>query len=150
MPTQALIERPGVTINPVIAKLLARNPWGVPLPAGDSRQRDSGNSSRPPITPSISLDSVIAKIDHHVGEKDLLTGRYFFGRSSQNFPLGLQQGAVGPGYNTIVPTHVQVVSLSYTHVISNDLLVEVRGGWNRFFETFTPQDASFNPASIGL
>ncbi len=149
VPTQALINAQEVTINPVIAKLLALNPWGVPLPAGD------------PANPAVatiqatnnafnSLDSVIGKVDHHVGEKDLLTGRYFFGDSAQNFPLGLQQGAVGPGFNTIVPTRVQVVSLSYTHVISSDLLMEFRGGWNRFFETFTPQDASFSPASIGL
>ncbi|MGC2323539.1 MAG: TonB-dependent receptor, partial [Terriglobales bacterium] len=149
VPTQALINAQGVTINPVIAKLLARNPWGVPLPGGDP-----GNPAAATVQATNnafnSLDSVIGKIDQHVGEKDLLTGRYFYGRSSQNFPLGLQQGAVGPGFNTIVPTHVQVLSLSYTHVISNDLLMEVRGGWNRFFETFTPQDASFNPASIGL
>lgn len=149
VPTQALINAQEVTINPVIAKLLARNPWGVPLPAGTP-----GDSTPATIQATNnafnSLDSVIGKIDQHVGEKDLLTGRYFFGNSSQNFPLGLQQGAVGPGFNTIVPTRVQVVSLSYTHVISSNLLMEFRGGWNRFFETFTPQDASFSPASIGL
>jgi len=150
VPTQALINQTltaaGATINPVIAKLLARNPWGVPLPAGGSAPatiQATDNAFN-------SLNSVIGKIDQHIGEKDVLSGRYFFGNSDQNFPLGLQEGAIGPGYNTIVPTHVQVVSLSYTHVISSNLLMEFRGGWNRFFETFTPEDASFNPASIGL
>ena len=149
VPTQALINAQEVTINPVIAKLLARNPWGVPLPAGDP-ENPAVATIQATNNGFNSLDSVIGKIDQHVGEKDLLTGRYFFGDSAQNFPLGLQQGAVGPGFNTIVPTRVQVVSLSYTHVISSNLLMEFRGGWNRFFETFTPQDASFSPASIGL
>ena len=151
VPTQAQIvdNTPAGGINPVIGNLLAKNPWGASLPAGTP-----GDATPATIQATNNgfnrLDSVITKIDHHVGEKDLLTGRYFFGDSAQNFPLALQQGSVGPGYNTIVPTRVQVVSLSYTHVISSSLLVEIRGGWNRFFETFAPQDASFNPASIGL
>ncbi len=151
VPTQAAIvaNTPEGGINPVIAKLLARNPWGVPLPAGTP-----GDSTPATIQATNNatnrLDSVITKLDQHIGQKDLLTGRYFFGDSSQNFPLALQQGSVGPGYNTIVPTRVQVVSLSYTHIISSGLLMEFRGGWNRFFETFTPQDASFSPSSIGL
>jgi len=149
IPTQALINAQPVTINPVIAKLLARNPWGVPLPAGNPAS-PAAATIQATNNAFNRLDSVIGKIDQHVGGKDLLTGRYFFGDSAQNFPLGLQQGAIGPGFNTIVPTRVQVVSLSYTHVISSNLLMEFRGGWNRFFETFTPQDASFSPASIGL
>ena len=153
VPTQALINQtltmPGVTLNPVISNLLARNPWGVPLPAGDPATPASA-TIQATNNAFNSLDSVIGKIDQHIGEKDLLSGRYFFGHSDQNFPLGLQQGAIGPGFNTIVPTHVQVVSLSYTHIISSHTLLEFRGGWNRFFETFTPQDSSFDPASIGL
>jgi len=43
-----------------------------------------------------------------------------------------------------------VLSLSYTHLITSKLLLEVRGGWNRFAEGFSPQDNNFNPASIGL
>jgi len=43
-----------------------------------------------------------------------------------------------------------VLSLSYTHLLSPKLLLEIRGGWNRFAEGFFPQDQKFNPASIGL
>src|SRR5262249_26545956 len=48
------------------------------------------------------------------------------------------------------PTTVNLVSASLTHVISQKLLLEVRGGYNRFHETFFPEDKDFNPATIGL
>jgi len=153
VPTQTQINAfttGGGTINPVIAKLLALNPWTKPnpLPVGDAAG-DSVNLASV-LEGTNRLDSVIAKIDDHIGRNDVLTGRYFFGDSSQIFPLGLSSGSNVPGYNTNVPTRVQVVSLSYTHVFTNKLLMEVRGGWNRFAETFTPQDNAFNPTSIGL
>ena len=97
-----------------------------------------------------SVDSVIAKIDHHLNASDLLTGRYYFGNSHQSFPLALVGGGVTPGFNTTTPTRVQIVSLSYTHILNPKLLMEFRGGWNRFAEQFTAQDKTFNPATIGL
>ncbi len=96
------------------------------------------------------VDSLIGKIDQHLGKNDLLTGRYFFGDSDQSFPLGLLGGAAVPGYNTVTPTRVQILSLSYTHVHSSKLLFELRGGWNRFNENFFPQDQSFDPALVGI
>ena len=99
------------------------------------------------------VDSLIFKIDQHLGganSSDLLTGRYFYGDSDQSFPLALGGGTTVPGFNTVTPTRVQVLSLSYTHLLSPKMLLEVRGGWNRFAEGFFPQDQWFNPASIGL
>lgn len=139
-------------INPIIQNILNTNPWG-PLPA-------VGNTPASPLTDTFTeeinapstnrLDSLIAKIDHHIGLNDVLTGRYYFGDSSQSAPLAIVGGDVLPGFNTVVPTRVQVVSLSYTHVFTPRLLAEFRGGWNRFAETFSPQDSSVTPASVGL
>jgi hypothetical protein len=154
VPTQnqlnTFLAVPGNAINPVISNLLALNPWTKPaaLPVGDAAG-DSVNLGSV-LEGTNRLDSVITKIDQHIGMNDVFTGRYFFGDSNQTFPLGLSSGSNVPGYNTHVPTRVQVVSLSYTHVFTNKLLMEVRGGWNRFAETFTPQDSNFNPGSIGL
>ena len=79
-----------------------------------------------------------------------MTGRYFFGDSKQAFPLGLIAGGTGaPGFDTVTPTRVNVLSLSYTKVIKPALLLEIRGGYNRFHETFAPED-SFDPGSVGL
>src|SRR5580658_3216658 len=150
IPSQALIaaNAPAGGINPIIQNILNTNPWGV-LPAvgnnGDGTYTEEVNA------PSTNrLDSLITKIDQHIGRDDLLTGRYYFGDSSQSAPLAIAGGNVLPGFNTVVPTRVQVVSLSYTHVITPRLLSEIRGGWNRFAESFSAQDRNLNPVSLGL
>ncbi len=104
------------------------------------------------ITPSYNnLSSVIGKIDHNFNQNNILTGRYFFGDSTQSFPLALTaSGGQLPGFNTITPTRVQLVSLSYVHTIGTNKVNELRYGWNRFAEGFFPQDQSFHPSSIGL
>ena len=139
--SQAIADNGGV-VNPIIQNILNTNPWG-PLPATDETEEINAPSTN-------RLDSLIAKIDQHIGHDDLLTGRYYFGDSSQSAPLAIVGGNVLPGFNTVVPTRVQVVSLSFTHVFSPRLLAEFRGGWNRFAETFAAQDIKTDPASLGL
>ena len=150
VPTQAEIAdsltRIGA-INPVIQALLNRNPWGIALPASDGNVQFS--------TPFRNrADSVVAKLDQHLGgheRHDLLTVRYFFGDSDQSFPLGLVGGGnSAPGYNTVTPTRVNIASLSYVKLLTNQLVLEFRGGYNRFDETFFPEDRGFDPRTIGL
>src|SRR5215472_7819260 len=155
VPSQARVNAftgGGGVINPVIAKLLTRNPWSIPLPAVGDTGADNATVQ---VTDHFNnrVDSLILKIDQHFGKgegSDLLTGRYFFGDSDQSFPLALGGGTTVPGFNTVTPTRVQVLSLSYTHLLSPKMLLEVRGGWNRFAEGFFPEDQNFNPASIGM
>jgi hypothetical protein len=149
VPTQADIatNTPTGGINSVIQNLLARNPWGA-LPA-------SGDGNTQFTTPfENNINSLIVKADQHLhlfSPGDLLTGRYYFSQGSQSFPLGmLYTGSSAPGYNTSTPTHVNIVSLSYTTVPNSNLIVEVRGGYNRFLQDFFPQDIKFDPSSIGL
>ena len=156
IPTQEQIalHTPSGGINPIIQNILNLNPWtnGAPYPAFG----DGGPGSDTPKTVETTnlarnrLHSGIAKIDHHLNKNDLVTGRYFFGKSNQSAPLAIVGGNLLPGYNSIVPTQVQVASLSLTHVISSRALVEVRGGWNQFKETFSPEDSMLNPALLGL
>jgi hypothetical protein len=136
----------GGMVNPVIANLLARNPWPAPNRPADA----NGNNLQISNGASNHVDSFIGKIDQHIGKDDLLTARYYFGKSDQSFPLALVGGGILPGFNTVTPTNVNIASVSYTHVLNPRLLIELRGGYNRFKETFFPQDRSFNPASIGL
>jgi hypothetical protein len=164
IPTQAQINSAISSIggvanaNPIALNILALNPWtnGAPLPLNAP-----ATCNTPPCPAAVQqtvhasnrVDSVILKLDQHLGgheRHDLLTGRYFFGDSDQSFPLALLAGGSVPGYNTVTPTRVQVLSLSYTHVVSPKLLWELRGGWNRFAEQFLPEDQNFDPASVGL
>jgi hypothetical protein len=134
---------PNDASNPVIASLIARNPWPAP---------NLGNGVASVVSPSFNrLTSVIAKIDENFNPNNVLTGRYFFGDSVQSFPLALTAtGGQLPGFNTYTPTRVQLVSISYVHTFGSSKVNELRYGWNRFAEGFFPADQSFQPSSIGL
>src|SRR4051812_6793660 len=133
-------------INPVIQNILNLHPWGT-LPA-------TANTVQYGIPFSNRVDSLILKLDQHLGAQDhhdLLTGRYFFGDSNQSFPLALVgAGSAAPGYNTVTPTRVNVLSLSYAKILTPALLLEMRFGYNRFRETFSPQDLNVDPGALGL
>jgi len=116
---------------------------------------DAGNNFAPDYVASApsfnNLSSFIAKIDHSFNSKNNVSGRYFFGDSTQQFPLALTaSGGQLPGFDTVTPTRVQLVSLSFVSVLSQNIVNELRYGWNRFAEGFYPQDKNFNPSSIGL
>ncbi|HKV42002.1 MAG TPA: TonB-dependent receptor [Blastocatellia bacterium] len=148
VPDPAEIAADGGAQNPVIAALLARNPW--PLPNHPVPLFDPSPNLFVTTPATNSIDSLIGKIDHSFNERNQLTGRYFYGNSTQSFPLALLGGNVLPGFNTVTPTRVQLVSISYLEVLSPAKVNEVRFGYNRFAEGFFPQDQAFDPRSIGL
>jgi hypothetical protein len=145
--------------NPVIAALLARNPYPtpnistVPYNSGDPLF-DTGCPTGPNLAVSTPfhnrVDSFIGKIDHNFNPSNLLTGRYYIGDSDQSFPFAQLSGGLLPGFNTTTPTRVQLISLSYVKVLNSSQVNEARLGWNRFAEGFFPEDRNFDPSSIGL
>jgi hypothetical protein len=146
VPTQTDIaaNTPTGGINPVIQNLLNSSPWGALPQTGDGTETFT--------TPfSNNSDNVIAKVDQHLklfSPGDLLTARYFYSHGLQSFPLGmLYTGSSAPGFNTTTPTHVNIISLSYTSIPKPNLIVEIRGGYNRFLQQFLPQDIGLNPNS---
>src|SRR2546422_5807768 len=140
------------TPNPVTAAILARNPWPTPNITG-AVSDDTGCSTNNLATATPfknRVDSVIAKIDHNFNASNMLTGRYYFGDSDQSFPFAQLAAGILPGFNTVTPTRVQLVSLSYVKIVNGSQVNEARLGWNRFAEGFFHEDQSLNPASIGL
>lgn len=137
------------SINPVIQKLLALNPWPAPTSSTDCYVNGGTNAAL--ATPfSNRVDNAIVKIDHNFNKDNLLTGRYYIGDSTQLFPLALTGGGQLPNYDTLTPTRVQLISISYVTILSPTVLNEARLGWNRFAEGFYPENRSFDPDSIGL
>src|SRR5713226_7668984 len=95
-------------------------------------------------------DNFVVKIDHHFSERFTLSGRYVYGVGNQNFPLGAGNGSPLAPYQTVVPTRVQLAGLNLAQVYSSRVVNETRIGYNRFKQLFSPLDAAFDPASIGL
>ncbi len=95
----------GGPTNPVITRLLARNPWPAPnrsVPLCTSAlQSDRDRCGAPNLFATTralnDVDSLIAKIDHSFNKDNQLTGRYFYGTSNQSFPLALLAGNILPG-----------------------------------------------------
>jgi len=145
------------TPNAVTTALLARNPWPAPNITVPFTPGDPAFDAGCP-TPNLAtsthfknrVDSMIAKIDHNFNTSNMLTGRYYFGDSDQSFPFAQLGGGLLPGFNTVTPTRVQLISLSWVKVVNGSQVNEARFGWNRFAEGFLPEDSHFNPNSIGL
>jgi hypothetical protein len=150
--TEQSIVGAGGTLNPVTQALLARNPWPTPnIPGAASDASGCTDNNLATATPFKNrVDSMIAKIDHNFNASNLLTGRYYFGDSDQSFPFAQLSAGLLPGFNTVTPTRVQLISLSYVKVVNSAQVNETRLGWNRFAEGFFPEDRSFDPTSIGL
>ena len=146
---ESTLKAQGISVNPVIAALLKRNPW----PAANSATPDScATVNNVSATTDIfnSVNSAIAKADYNINQNNLLTARYYYSTSSQSFPLGLGGTGDLPGYNTVTPTNVNLLSVSYLTTLSSTKVNELRFGYNRFYETFFPADSTFDPSSIGL
>ncbi|MGB8582082.1 MAG: TonB-dependent receptor [Candidatus Sulfotelmatobacter sp.] len=149
---------PGESVNPVVTALLARNPYPAPnipgtfggaLVGTEDAGCPNGNDLSTATNFSNNINSLIGKVDQNF-VSGLLTGRYYFGNSTQSFPFAQLAGGLLPGFNTVTPTRVQLVSISYVKNVNSSQVNEARLGWNRFAEGFFPQDRSFNPNSIGL
>jgi hypothetical protein len=95
-------------------------------------------------------NNFLVRIDHRFSDRFCLSGRYVFGDGSQTFPLTSGNGSPLPPYQTVVPTRVQLFGLNFSQVLNAALINETRVGYNRFVQSFTPLDADFDPASIGL
>ncbi|HXR32817.1 MAG TPA: TonB-dependent receptor [Verrucomicrobiae bacterium] len=159
VPTAADITNntPTGGINPVIQNLLKLNPWPQATNPSDDCYL-ALNTPNATVVPNTTLstpfsnrvDNAIVKIDHEFNKNNILTGRYYIGDSTQLFPLALTGGGLLPNYNTMTPTRVQLISISYVSVLSPSIVNEARVGWNRFAEGFYPEDRSFDPSTIGL
>ena len=147
------IQNAGSNASQPMLNLLARNPWPVPNIPGVVSDA-SGCPTAPNLATSTrfynNVDSLIAKIDYNPNASNNITGRYYYGNSNQSFPFAQLAGGLLPGFNTVTPTRVQLVSLSWVKVVNSAQVNEARFGWNRFAEGFFPEDSNFNPASIGL
>jgi outer membrane receptor protein involved in Fe transport len=110
----------------------------------------SGNNYSFAAPNTNNSNNFTAKIDHRFNDRYTLSGRYIFGDGDQVFPLTTGNGSPLPAYQTVVPTRVQLFGLNLSQILSPNIVNETRIAYNRFVQNFTPLDAGFDPASIGL
>jgi hypothetical protein len=149
---EATAAQNGVPLSQPMLNLLARNPWPQPNIGGATTTVNGCNQPNLATATRFSndIDSVISKVDYNPNTNNSITGRYYFGNSNQSFPFAQLASGLLPGFNTVTPTRVQLVAISWVKVINPSQVNEARFGWNRFAEGFFPQDQAFNPATIGL
>ncbi len=95
-------------------------------------------------------DNFLVKVDHRFSDNFNMSGRYIYGKGTQNFPLTSGNGSPLPEYQTVVPTKIQLLGLNFSQILSPTLFNEARISYNRFEQTFTPLDADFDPTSLNL
>jgi Carboxypeptidase regulatory-like domain/TonB dependent receptor len=133
----------GLTENPLSTSILQLFPQpNLNVAAGNNYSFAAPNTN--------NSDNFLVKIDHRFNDSYTLSGRYIFGDGDQVFPLTSGNGSPLPDYQTVVPTRVQLFGLNLSQILSPNIVNETRVAYNRFVQTFTPLDADFDPASIGL
>src|SRR5262245_17401502 len=135
----------GIAENPLSARILQL----FPAP-NFNLTGETGNNYSFAAPNTNDNDNFLVKLDQRFNDRFNLSGRYVFGDGAQTFPLTSGNGSPLPAYQTVVPTRIQLFGLNLTQVLSARLVNETRLGYNRFFQTFTPLDANFDPAGIGL
>jgi hypothetical protein len=160
------VTSPFTAVVPTAADIAAADAINSPPPPGPSRPRSdistkllaffpppntTGSNNLASASPNKNKsDNFLVKIDHRLSERFNLSGRYVFGQGDQNFPLGAGNGSPLAPFQTVVPTRVQLAGLNFSQSYTSRFINETRIGYNRFKQLFTPLDASFDPASIGL
>ena len=97
-----------------------------------------------------TVHNVLLRSDYVHSDKTTLTARYAVQWLNQLHDATLPQQANYPGNGANRDAFNQNLSFSYGRTFSPTLINEVRAGFNRFNVQEKPQDASFNPATLGL
>jgi hypothetical protein len=96
-------------------------------------------------------DQYMVRIDQNLGSKDRLWGTWIQEAvpTTETIPFP-GTGANIPGFGEVDNEHFKFLTLSYTHIINDNMVNEVRGGYNRFnFAAVFPQTATL-PSSVGF
>ncbi len=88
------------------------------------------------------------KLDHHINEKNTLSGKFFLQNLDQKRPI-VFDNAFNPGDNNQHAPN-RNVTLSDTHIFTPNVLNEFRFGLNRHINAFSPKYPEDGNALIGL
>ena len=137
---------PGNRINAISSKIAAL----VPAPNQNYNPASPSNNYFAALPFRKTQDSVDAKIDYNLSDKDRLSGRFSFQRPVLfQAPLFGNAGGPGPG-GAFMGTGIQKTystGINYNRVLSPTLLTEVRIGVAHYHNTAQPSDFGTNDAT---
>ncbi|MDP3000375.1 MAG: TonB-dependent receptor [Bryobacterales bacterium] len=91
-------------------------------------------------------DQYVTRLDHNFSGKDRFTGRWFWSKTPQTDPFG---SSPFPGMESRNTRDKYDLALSYTRIISPNLINEGRLGWDRSVSLQSNSDQT-DPRSLGL
>ena len=134
---------PGADINSISAKLLKFVPQpNTNLGAGQRVFEFS------PINRG-QQDQYAGRIDQTFSSKDSLWGSFFIQHQPTIVDLPFT-GATLPGFSETDDRHYKLVTISWTHVFTPNILNEIRGGYNRFNFAAVDPTTPVNPSTLGF
>jgi Carboxypeptidase regulatory-like domain/TonB dependent receptor len=108
---------------------------GKGFPANDGTNPAGATAIDYGLPNTVSADNAVVKIDDHLSDRNVISGRYFFGNNSGTVSDAQQ---IQPQWLTQIHTRAQVLGASWTFVASSRLVNEARFGYNRLYQpTFT-------------
>ncbi|HEY5162710.1 MAG TPA: TonB-dependent receptor, partial [Terriglobales bacterium] len=143
-------------VNPVAQKLLlAKLPngqWAIPNAAA------VGATPATPVTTPISAisrfteDQFMVNIDQSLGQKNKLSGKFFFSDTPQyqaNFTFQGANAFQAPGYGGMIDFHNRVLSLNDTHIFTPNVVNQFHAGYSRINGPSQPEEP-FKASDFGI
>jgi len=96
---------------------------------------------------SVSADNAVVKIDDHISDRNIISGRYFFGNNSGTVSDAQQ---LQSHWLTLIHTRAQVLGGNWTFIPSSRVVNEVRFGYNRLYQPTFTADHSLPASAYGL
>ncbi len=102
-----------------------------------------------------NMNTFSVKVDHQLNANNMINERVFYGRSFQSSPAGNSGEIVSPNqpvdfFNSVTdPTTAALAGLVWNSTLSNRTLLEVRFGFNRFWNPIGVNN-SIDPKSLGI
>ncbi len=135
-----------VPVNPVIANYIAKY---LPLP-----NLPNNNFVSSP-TEVDREDQGIARLDHHIGDKDSINASYIIDDLSQNSPFTIVNGGstggnvpIGSGSDSLIRT--QLLSVTWLHTFNPHVVNEFVFGANRSASTSAIPHDTTPPSALGF
>jgi carboxypeptidase family protein len=131
----------GCTLGPPISCT------GKGFPTNDGTNPNGATAINYGLPNTVSADNGVVKIDDHISERNVISGRYFFGNNSGTVSDAQQ---LQSHWLTLIHTRAQVLGANWTFIPSSRVVNEVRFGYNRLYQPTFTADHNVPASSYGL